>query len=47
MEFKLYPKLNHLFSEGQGLPTPNEYTLVHGSVAEYVVIDIAAWIKKN
>jgi len=47
VEFKLYPKLNHLFFEGQGLPAPNEYTLVHGSVAEYVVIDIAAWIKKN
>jgi dienelactone hydrolase len=45
--FKLYPKLNHLFFEGQGLPTPNEYTQIHGSVAEYVIIDIAAWIKKN
>jgi dienelactone hydrolase len=45
--FKLYPKLNHLFFEGQGLPTPNEYVQIHGSVAEYVIIDIAAWIKKN
>ena len=45
--FKLYPKLNHLFFEGQGLPTPNEYIQIHGSVAEYVIIDIAAWIKKN
>jgi hypothetical protein len=44
VEFKLYPKLNHLFAEGQGLPTPNEYSLVHGSVAEYVVSDIAAFI---
>lgn len=47
VEFKLYPKLNHLFFEGQGLSTPNEYTLVHGTVAEYVIIDIAAWIKKS
>ena len=46
VEFKLYPKLNHLFAEGQGLPTPNEYSLVHGSVAECVVSDIAAFILK-
>jgi dienelactone hydrolase len=47
VEFKLYPKANHLFAEGQGLPTPNEYSLVHGSVAEYVVTDIAAFILKH
>lgn len=47
VEFKLYPKLNHLFSEGQGISTPNEYMLVHGSVAEYVIADIAAFIKKH
>ncbi len=47
VEFKLYKKLNHMFYEGQGLPTPNEYTAVHGSVAEYVVADIAAFIKKR
>jgi len=46
-EFKLYPKLNHLFAEGQGIPTPNEYSLVHGSVAEYVVSDIAAFIRQH
>jgi fermentation-respiration switch protein FrsA (DUF1100 family) len=47
VEFKLYPKLNHLFAEGQGLATPNEYSLVHGSVAECVVSDIAAFISKQ
>jgi len=41
--FKLYPKLNHLFFEGQGLITPNEYQYTHGSVAKYVIDDIAAW----
>lgn len=46
VEFKLYPKLNHLFFEGQGIPTPNEYTMIHGSVAEEVVNDIAAFIHK-
>jgi dienelactone hydrolase len=46
VEFKLYPKLNHLFFEGQGLATPNEYLLTHGSVTEYVIADIAAFIKK-
>jgi hypothetical protein len=46
VEFKLYPKLNHLFAEGQGLATPNEYSLQHASVAEYVISDIAAFILK-
>jgi dienelactone hydrolase len=47
VEFHLYPKLNHLFFEGQGLPSPNEYVQVHDSVAPYVVEDIAAWILKH
>jgi len=47
VEFKLYPKLNHLFAEGQGIPTPNEYALVHSNVAEYVVSDIAAFILRH
>ncbi|MGA2532020.1 MAG: alpha/beta fold hydrolase [Candidatus Aminicenantales bacterium] len=47
VEFHLYPKLNHFFFEGQGLPTPNEYIQIHGSVAPYVIEDIAAWILKR
>ena len=47
VEFKLYPKLNHLFAEGQGLSTPDEYSLVHGSVADTVVSDIAAFVLKH
>ncbi len=47
VEFRLYPKLNHLFAEGQGIPTPNEYSLQHGSVAEFVIADIAAFILKH
>ncbi|MDH7511927.1 MAG: alpha/beta fold hydrolase [Clostridiales bacterium] len=46
VEFRLYPKLNHLFFEGQGIPTPNEYLQVHGSVAADVIADIATFIKK-
>ncbi len=46
-EFHLYPKLNHLFFAGQGLITPNEYVQVHGNVAQEVIEDIAAWIKKH
>jgi len=46
VEFKLYPRLNHLFSEGKGLPTPAEYTQMAGNVAPYVIEDIAAWIKR-
>ena len=46
VEFHLYPQLNHFFFEGQGPITPDEYMLVQGSVAPYVIDDIAAWIKK-
>lgn len=44
VSFKLYPKLNHLFFEGQSPITPNEYQYVHGSLADYVIKDIADWI---
>ena len=44
--FKLYPKLNHLFMEGTGNSTPNEYMGQHASVAEYVIGDIASFILK-
>ncbi len=47
VEFKLYEKLNHLFFEGQGFPTPDEYTAANVSVAEYVVADIAAFVAKS
>ncbi len=47
VEFHLYPKLNHLFFEGQGPATPDEYMQIHGSVAPYVVNDIAVWILKH
>ena len=45
MEFKSYPKLNHFFIEGEGKSTPSEYDKV-GHVAEYVIEDIAGWIKR-
>lgn len=45
--FKLYPRLNHLFFAGEGLITPLEYVQKHGSVAEEVVDDIAAWMSKH
>jgi len=47
VEFHLYPKVNHCFFEGQGLITPAEYTQVHGSVAPYVIGDVAAWIQRH
>lgn len=44
VHFKSYPKLNHLFQEGNGKATPMEYN--HASpVAAYVIDDIAAFIK--
>ncbi len=45
VQFKSYPKLNHLFIEGQGKITPDEY-LIAGHVSEIVIDDIAGWIKK-
>jgi fermentation-respiration switch protein FrsA (DUF1100 family) len=39
-----YPKLNHLFMEGQGKSKPTEYAKA-GHVAKEVIEDIAAWIK--
>jgi dienelactone hydrolase len=44
--FKLYPKLNHLFMEGEGKSTPAEYS-VQGHVPMYVIDDIANWINKK
>ncbi len=44
--FKSYPKLNHLFMEGEGKSVPAEYD-TPGHVAEYVIDDIARWVKGN
>jgi dienelactone hydrolase len=43
VEFKTYPKLNHLFLEGEGKSAPAEY-LDPGHVPVYVIDDIARWI---
>ncbi|MBI5324036.1 MAG: dienelactone hydrolase family protein [Ignavibacteriae bacterium] len=46
VEMKSYPKLNHLFMEGEGLSTPNEYNK-EGHVSELVIKAIAGWIHKQ
>jgi len=46
VEFKFYPKLNHLFIEGKGKSTPAEYSQA-GHVAKHVIDDIATWIKSQ
>lgn len=43
--FREYPELNHLFMEGQGKATPQEYLAVRGHVAERVIFDIARWVR--
>jgi dienelactone hydrolase len=43
---KSYPKLNHLFMEGEGKSRPQEYQK-GGHIAAEVVDDIAAWVKKQ
>jgi uncharacterized protein len=47
VEFHFYPKCNHLFFEAEGITSPEEYILKHGSVAVRVVEDIAAFILKD
>jgi dienelactone hydrolase len=42
---KSYPRLNHLFIEGEVKAKPDEY-LQAGHVASEVIDDIAAWLKK-
>ncbi|MGB9810569.1 MAG: DUF3887 domain-containing protein [Dictyoglomus turgidum] len=41
---KTYPKLNHLFMEGEEKSIPQEY-YVESHIPEYVIKDIANWIK--
>jgi len=42
--FKSYPKINHHLMEGEGKPSSAEYEK-RGNVPEYIVDDIASWIK--
>ena len=44
-EFKLYPKLNHMYIEGEGDSLPNEY-YVSANIPQYVIDDIAAFVNK-
>lgn len=46
VEYKSYPKVNHLLSEYDGVSTGAEYTQP-SHAAESIVNDIAAWIKKK
>lgn len=46
VEFKLYPKLNHLFMEGEDPSSPNEYALP-GHVSAKLIEDITAWVKQQ
>ncbi|KKI90628.1 hydrolase [Bacillus sp. SA1-12] len=47
VEYRLYPKLNHFFTEGVGeMSTPMEY-FTPANIPEYVVIDIANWVKSK
>lgn len=43
---KTYPKLNHLFIEGEGKSTPEEYEK-RGNVSIEVIEDISRWIKEQ
>lgn len=43
---KMYPKLNHFYSEGTGPSEAKEY-FVTGNVPKYVIDDLSDWIKEN
>lgn len=45
-QFNIYPKLNHLFMEGEGRCTPKEYEAI-ANTPLYVIQDIAGWIKEK
>jgi dienelactone hydrolase len=44
---KFYPKLSHLFTEGEGMATPAEYLSKTGHVSSVVIEDISNWVKKQ
>ncbi|MDX5348804.1 MAG: alpha/beta fold hydrolase [Hymenobacteraceae bacterium] len=46
VEFKSYSKLNHLFLEGEGPGTPEEYN-TPGHIPAYVIDYLAAWLKQK
>lgn len=46
VEFKTYPKLDHLFYEGEGRASGADYERPR-NIPAYVVEDIAAWIKRR
>lgn len=45
VEYKLYPKVNHLLSEYEGLSIGSEYA-VPSNVDESIIEDIASWINR-
>lgn len=46
LEWKVFPKLNHLMMEGEGKPGPAEYN-ISANVPEYVPEEIVSWIAKQ
>eukprot|EP01012_Entosiphon_sulcatum_P045804 TRINITY_DN61250_c0_g1_i1.p1 TRINITY_DN61250_c0_g1~~TRINITY_DN61250_c0_g1_i1.p1 ORF type:complete len:104 (+),score=17.68 TRINITY_DN61250_c0_g1_i1:2-313(+) len=46
VQFMLYPKLNHLFLEGDKRSEPKEYE-VPGHIPQYVIDDLVKFIKGN
>jgi dienelactone hydrolase len=44
VQFKLYPKLNHLFLEGEYRSEPEEYN-IPGHIPQYVIDDLVKFIK--
>jgi len=44
--FKSYPKLNHLFLEGEGKSVPAEYA-IPAHIPDYVFDDIAAFVNSG
>jgi hypothetical protein len=43
-QFLSFQKLNHMFLEGEGKSTPEEYA-VRSNVPDYVIEEISKWIK--
>jgi predicted esterase len=46
VSFKLYEKLNHMYTEGEGDCLPSEY-MISANIPQYVIDDIGAFVNKT
>lgn len=45
IDYRLYPKLNHFFTEGDGELSQSDEYYSPANISEYVINDIATWVQ--